>query len=171
MPAPSRPVSGEAIATDWGQEIHDRTFSPKGCRVHGGSVSMGATAHSLKILDLSSVDDDPGGWLDAANDRLEVPADAGGIYTVACLVRSGSGVDGELIRAFVYVNGSEATRALESCETGVEITIALGAALHLALSPGDLITIRSYRVAGTGATPSCSVHGLSLIRLCDEYGA
>jgi hypothetical protein len=169
--APDRPVDGESIATIWGQEIHDRTFSPKGCRVHGGSVSMGSTAHVLKILDLSSVDDDPGGWLDAANDRLVVPADAGGIYTLACLVRSSTGVDGELIRAFVYVNGAEATRALEQCETSVEITIALGAALHLALSPGDLITIRAYRVGGTGATPTCTVHGLSLLRLCDEYGA
>lgn len=170
MPTPDRPVEGAEIETAWGQEVHDRTFAPKGCRVHGGAVTLPGD-HSTVILDLSSVDSDPGGWLDAANDRLEAPADSGGLYSLACRISSTGGEDPDDVRAAVYVNGAEVSRQLEQCATGAQITIALGAGLHLELTPGDLVTIRALKVGSSGPNPSASVTVLSVLRLANEYGA
>ena len=76
MPDPTRPVAGAPIDTDWGQQIHDRVFQPKGVRSrHNTTQTVGTTFEQLGI---NTADDDPGGWL--ASDTLTVPAGAGGLY-------------------------------------------------------------------------------------------
>ena len=76
MPDPTRPVAGAPIDTDWGQQIHDRVFQPKGVRSrHNTTQTVGTTFEQLGI---NTADDDPGGWL--SSDTLTVPALAGGLY-------------------------------------------------------------------------------------------
>ena len=48
MPDPTRPVAGAPIDTDWGQQIHDRVFQPKGVRSRNNTTqSVGTTFAQL----------------------------------------------------------------------------------------------------------------------------
>ena len=91
MPLPTRPVADATIETDWGQAIHDYTFAPAGCLVSGSAVSM-PSGGTLATLDLSTADDDPGGYLDAANDRIVIPTDGEGLYAISAHVNTVNGL-------------------------------------------------------------------------------
>lgn len=166
MPIPDRPVSGELIEAEWGQEVHDRTFAPK-ATLAGGSAST-LTGSSSVQLDLSTASDDPGGWLDAANDRLVVPTGADGLYDTFVRATSTSGVDGQSIRIYIQLNGTTFTTFQSDCDTGIQISITGSA--HMQLSAGDTITVRGQKIGG-GANPQVGVTHLSLVRQGDERGA
>lgn len=166
MPIPDRPVSGELIEAEWGQEVHDRTFAPKATLVHGTASTL--TGTSSVQLDLSTGDDDPGGWLDAANDRLVVPSGADGLYDMFVRATSTSGEDGTSVRIYLMLNGSEYVRFQEDCDTGIQITIS--GSPHIDLTAGDVLTVRGQRIGATPA-PQVTVARLSLVRQGDERGA
>lgn len=164
MPIPDRPVSGATIEAEWGQETHDATFSPKGTRVHGTSTTL--TLTTSYQLDLSTGDDDPGGWL--GSDQIEVPSGADRLYLLSVRCTSTTGETGTSVRIYVMLNGSEFCRFQEDCDTGVQISIT--GTVEMDLSAGDIITIRGQRIGSTPA-PQVTVARLSLIALGHERGA
>ena len=162
-----RPVSGATIDSEWGQDVHDRVHAPKGCRVHGDALSL-STSSSLVTLHLTTADDDPGGWLDAANYRIECPTGAGGLYVVTARINSVDGDIGDKVRAYMLLNGTaiagDSTDSYEGANQPFTIT-----AMPV-LSAGDRIIIRAGKV-GSGANPSVSVLSLVAARIGDELGA
>ena len=166
MAIPDRPVSGELIEAEWGQEVHDRVFAPKAVLAHGTATTL--TGTTSVQMDLSTGDDDPGGWLDAANDRLVVPSGADGLYDSFVRATATSGVDGQSIRIYVQLNGTTFTTFQSDCDTGIQISITGSA--HMQLSAGDTITVRGQKIGG-GANPQVGVTHLSLVRQGDERGA
>lgn len=80
MPAPTRPVTNTTIASVWGQSTHDHTFAPVGCRLAGAVTNIGSTEARV---DLSTAVDDPGGFLVAVSDEVEIPTDGGGLYLIS----------------------------------------------------------------------------------------
>lgn len=168
MPLPDRPADAEDIATDWGQEIHDRVFAPKGCLVHGGTVSSNISP--VNTLPIDTADDDPGGWMDAANDRLVAPPGAEGLYILYCRATSTGGSTGDSVRVLLYVNGSFVVGTVEQCVTSEQISIML-AGVHLDITAGDVILLKTQKVGTVGAAPTTGITHLSLIRIGDGYGA
>jgi hypothetical protein len=166
MPIPDTPVSGEPIASEWGIDIHERVFAPKGCRVSGGGSTV--TSAAITIQKLDTADDDPGGWLDDANDRLVVPTGAEGLYISSVVASSVNGVDGGQTRLFIYVNGSEVSRTLEDHETGLTVTLTIPYIAEL--TAGDIITYRAKKY-GTGANPTVTIQSARFLRHGADYGA
>jgi hypothetical protein len=101
MPDPTRPVAGAPIDTDWGQQIHDRVFQPKGARTrHNTTQTVGTTFTQLAI---NTADDDPGGWL--SSDTLTVASGAGGLYAFWIKVAAND-TDTRSFRIEFRVNGT-----------------------------------------------------------------
>ena len=167
MPIPTRPVSGAAIASEWGDAVHDQVFSPKASDCGGASTSV-LNTFSPFLLDMSVATDDPGGWLDAANDRQVVPTDADGLYTWFCRADSSVGVDGQHIRIYLFLNGAEFTRFQSDCDTGSTITIS--GMCHIDLVAGDVLTVYAAK-KGSGADPHVGLITSSVIRHGYERGA
>jgi hypothetical protein len=166
MPVPDIPAPHESIASEWGIDVHGRVFAPKGCRVSGGGSTV--TSAGITIQKLDTADDDPGGWLDDANDRLVVPAGAEGIYLGTVVASSSGGVDGGQTRLFVYVNGSEVSRTIEDHETGLTVTLTIP--IIEELTAGDVITYRAKKY-GTGANPTVTIQSARWLRHGADYGA
>lgn len=168
MPLPDRPVDGAEIATEWGQEIHDRVFAPSGCEVYGGSNSGVGT--TLSKMELNAVIEDPGGFLDAANNQVEIPTTREGLYT--CFVRlrtvNGSAGAGLGTRAFLQLNGVAVSVGKEDNAGGSNVTFNIIWAGTL--SAGDLLTVYAQRV-GAGTSPDVTVQSLVLYRHGAEFGA
>lgn len=162
-----RPVSGTTIDSEWGQDIHDRVHAPKGCRVHGDALSL-STSSSLVTLHLLTADDDPGGWLDAANYRIEAPAGAGGLYIITARLNTVDGDIGDKVRAYLLVNGGAIAGGAADSYEGANQPFSI--ATHAVLAAGDRIIIRAGKV-GSGANPSVSVLSLTATRIGDELGA
>lgn len=144
MPDPTRPVAGAPIDTDWGQQVHDRVFQPKGTRVHcllGGASSVGATYEQLA---LDTADDDPGGWL--GSDELEVPTGGGGLYAY-WLRLNVDGNNGEATRVEIRVNGTGYVSPRFDQDDGVAIIAMAGL---IDLSAGDIITVFARASDTTG---------------------
>lgn len=85
MPAtvPPKPATGQPIASVWGGDVHERTYSPDGCFA-AGAIITGVTAEVK--LPLDSVVLGASQYLDAANNQLIVPASGSGLYLVAVSV-------------------------------------------------------------------------------------
>lgn len=168
MPLPNRPVDGAEIATEWGQAIHDRVFAPSGCDVAGGASTSCGT--SPAALQLDSVNDDPGGYLDAANDRIEIPVDREGLYLAFVRGRSvnGSAGSGFETRISMLVNGSEVANGNEDNAGGVNVIIPI--TWVGALSAGDHITFTGVRRGG-GTNPDVQILSIVLLRVGAELGA
>lgn len=167
MPTPTRPVSGAPIASAWGQPVHDDTFAPKGSKVTGAVVAMLAGA-AWRFLPMDTAESDPGGWLDAVNDRLQVPVGAEGLYTGFVWCTSDDGATSDSTRVAVLVNGVEVGRANELQEGADAITLVIP--LLETFAAGDLITVRALQV-GTGARANVRMRRLSFVRLGRELGA
>jgi hypothetical protein len=167
MPVPTRPVDGAEIATDWGQEVHDHTFAPAGCRVSSSAPVEMAPAAAYTNMPLDTAEDDPGGWLDAANDRIVVPADRGGLYLMTTRAISDNGEDTDETRVQTRVNGAEVFRTQLGNE-GATAVHHVGA-LILALTAGDIITVRALQV-GSGDRADVEVRELAIVRLGAEIG-
>lgn len=164
MPVPDRPVTLTTIASEWGQEVHDRVFAPKGCKVSGTAITM-AGAGAQSTLDLSTAVDDPGGWL--GTDELVVPDEAEGLYTVSLRCNTVDGAS-DKTRIFLRVNGAEVARGIE--DNSGSTNVPLSVSTHLELVATDSIDVRAQQV-GSGARADVRVVELSLIRIGAEYGA
>lgn len=163
MPDPTRPVAGAPIDTDWGQQVHDATFTPKGCRVSSGSaVSVGT---SYAQCQLNNADDDPGGWL--ASDVLTVPAGAGGLYLIAMAATTSSGDEPYTTTVQLRANGGEVGRVtIQNDNSGV----AYGQIVTIRdLAAGDVLAF--YAKKSGGSNPSVFVRTASVIRVGSEFGA
>jgi hypothetical protein len=167
MPVPDIPAPHESIASEWGIDVHQRVFAPKGCRVSGAESTVTSAAITIQLLDVA--DDDPGGWLDDANNRLVVPVGAEGLYNGGVIGSTRNGVDGGETRLFIYVNGSEVARTIEDHETGLTSTLSISL-IGLDLTAGDVITYRAKKY-GTGANPLVAVQRASWVRCGAGYGA
>jgi hypothetical protein len=168
MAIPDRPVAAAAIETEWGQAVHDYTFAPSGCSVHSSSgTSCGTTSTALQ---LDTVDDDPGGYLDAANDRIEVPTGGEGLYSVYVQGNSvnGSAGTGFQTRCQLVVNGSVVSTGIEDNNGATNVVVPISWVGDLAA--GDLLTVTGQR-KGAGTNPSVSVTHLVMYRVGSELGA
>lgn len=168
MVLPTRPVDGAEVATDWGQAVHDYTFAPMGGSVSGSDVTQDAGSLTVKKLPLDTAVDDPAVWLDASNDRLEVPTGGEGLYLVRVWVRSDEGAAADETRVYIRVNNVEVSRATQGQEGSTAISVILVDFLELVA--GDLIAIWTAQV-GTGARATVGVVSLKWVRLGAEYGA
>lgn len=168
MPLPDRPVEGAEIATEWGQEIHDRVFAPSGCEVH--SSSAGNVGTSLSQVNLDVADNDPGGFLVAASDLVEIPTDRGGLYVVYVRGNTvgGSAGDGFQTRFQLWLNGSQVSAGIEDNAAGTNVPVPVfwvGV-----LSAGDQLKVYAQR-KGAGTNPNVSVISFVLLRIGAELGA
>lgn len=167
MPIPTRPVSGAVIGSVWGIGVHDFTFAPAGCILSGGDVAMLA-AQAYRDLPIVTADEDPGGYLDAANLRAEVPADGEGLYLIVLRVNSDDGAATDETSVILRVNGVEAGRATAGNEGATDVTLEL--TLIEPLSVGDQISVRA-RQLGVGDRADVRVRSLSMVRLGYELGS
>jgi hypothetical protein len=163
MPDPTRPVAAAPIDTDWGQQVHDRVFTPKGTRVSGGASSSIGSA--LAQLQLNTADDDPGGWL--AADTLTVPAGAGGLYAYFLTATSQNGAAGEFTRIVLRRNGTEVNRDQKDNDGATLVWLQASGGLDLAA--GD--TIQVWAQKSGGANPDVLVRGLFLLSVGSAIGA
>lgn len=163
MPDPTRPSAGAPIDTDWGQQVHDAVFTPRGCRVAGGAtVSVGTTFAQLQ---LNTAVDDPGGWL--ASDHIELPSGATGLYQYNLEVRTDNGDADERTRVQLRVNGSSVKSFFVDQDGSTSITD--GRSGFLQLTAGDIITV--YAAKTGGLSPDVDVMALDIIRRGTEMGA
>lgn len=165
MPDPTRPVDGAATETEWGQAVHDATFTPKGVRVAGGaSTSVGNTTTGEQ-LQLNTAVDDPSGWL--ASDSLTVPAGAGGLYAYFVRVQTDNGETDEYTWFHLRVNGANVVSRKIQGEgtTAVVFTVSD----LVSLDAGDVINAWASKTGGVN--PDVLVQALALIRLGSEIGA
>ena len=163
MPDPTRPVAGAPIDTDWGQQVHDATFTPKGVRVAGGTASSVDAA--FEQLQLNTATDDPGGWL--ASDTLTVPAGAGGLYEMFMRIRADEGTIGEQLRWQIRVNGTTVISGRIDNDGSTAVTEAVGDLLELAA--GDQINVWAAKTGG--ASIDALVVALAFVRRGTEIGA
>lgn len=167
MPVPTRPVDGAEIATEWGQAVHDYTFAPTGCEVNGGVVAMAAAAANT-ILPIDTGNDDPGGWLDAANDRIEAPDDAEGLYIVRPFVAAVDGGGSDEIVAELLFNGTNILR-MGPVESLGATTIPVTGVTWVRIVPGDIMQVRARQV-GSGARADVDLRSLLVMRVGAELG-
>lgn len=167
MPIPDRPVSGATIEAEWGQEVHDDTFTPLGFAAHGGtSASVGTTPGGLHF---DVADDDPGGWLDAANDRAEVPTGADGLYLFVVRFNTVNGTaDDTDTRGYILINGTNTSSVLATNAGGTNVAFVLADMIDL--TAGDLISFQAQR-RGSGSNPSVTVLSCKVLRMGYEFGA
>lgn len=167
MPIPDRPVSGELIESEWGQAVHDDTFAPKGTRVHGATAVNVATTYAG--LPMDTADDDPGGWLDAGSDAIEVPTGADGLYLLNMQYRTTTGTDGQTVLCSYAINGTPVAAAVVNCLTGLSPQVNLNGVETL--SAGDIITVQARKLESGGATPTVQLLSLTAVRVGQEIGA
>jgi len=167
MPLPTRPVSMAAIASEWGQQVHDYTFAPAGAICSGGSITA-PTADAWATLPIDTAVDDPGGYVDTANNRIEIPTDGSGLYAIRCRVSSDDGAATDRSQIRFRVNGTEIHRNTETQEGGDIIT--LNVSTFADFTVGDLITVQARQV-GSGARATLTLTSLEIIRMGFERGA
>lgn len=166
MPLPDRPIEGAEIATEWGQEIHDRVFAPSGCQVH--SSGAGAVSTTPNQLDLSVIDEDPGGFV--GSDLVEIPTDRGGLYDVFVRGNSvnGSAGAGFTTRFLLDLNGATISTGIADNEGGTNVTIPVS--WTGLLSAGDQLKVYAQRRGG-GTNPDVQVNSMVVLRRGAEFGA
>ena len=143
MPDPTRPVAGAPIDTDWGQQVHDRIFEPKGTRTHHNtSQSIGTTFAQLAI---NTADDDPGGWL--SSDTLTVPSGAAGLYAFWIKVAAND-TDTRSFRIELRLNGA-AYGSQRYDHAGSFISVSFAGLIDL--SAGDELELWARNSAGTAS--------------------
>lgn len=164
MPAPDRPDDGEVVSEDWGQPVHDFVFAPAGCRVSGNTTNIGSTEARP---DLSVATDDPGGFLVAVNDEIEIPTGGGGLYLLMGAVQIDE--TDYRVRIRIYVNGASVASLLEFGDGSSAVVVPLQTDLY-ELADGDVIHITAQRTTGSGNV-EVRVLRLALLRVGYELGA
>jgi hypothetical protein len=164
--APTRPVSGATIAAEWGQAVHDATFAPKGFAAH--STTSSAVGSAFVGVNFDIADDDPGGWLDAANDRAVAPAGSDGEYIVFANINTVSGTDGDLTMGAIYINGAIALSGFAANDGGTNVPCTVSGFLEI--TAGDIIQIKG-RKRGAGSNPTLTLTSFKMVRAGEEFGA
>jgi hypothetical protein len=167
MPTPTRPVASAVIGTVWGQQVHDYTFAPAGCIVSGAGIFM-LTGNAYRDGSINTADEDPAGYLDAANDRVEVPTDGAGLYAIVLSAITLHGAASDETGIVVRLNGSEIGRVQAGQEDETEVSMNL--TLIEPLTVGDQISLRCRQI-GSGDRAAVAVRSLSLVRIGAELGA
>lgn len=168
MPVPDRPVSGASIESVWGQDIHDRTFSPKGCFVHGAAATT--IASTATGLDLDTANEDPGGWLGGPipGETLEVPTGAEGLYVLSASYDV-AGVDSQFVYISYALNGSFAGAITVAAKSSVTMQGIISA--QELLSAGDVLSTQAFKITVTGSACTVRCKSFKLARIGHEYGA
>jgi hypothetical protein len=166
MTTPTRPVSGAAIASVWGQAVHDQVFAPKGVIAHGADGRTVSTSYAG--LDLDTADSDPGGWLIGGN-LIEVPTGAEGLYLVNPGYYVTAATTGQLVMATMALNGSVIAGVGIPCITSVATQGNFSVVVDL--SATDQLSFQARKAASGGADPDVQLIGLSVVRLGAEIGA
>jgi len=119
---------------------------------------------------MDTVNSDPAGFLDAANDQAEVPTGMDGLYLLVSRLNSvdGSAGDGFQTRQYIYVNGSAVASTVEDNAAGTNIVVTV--TCLLSLTAGDIITVFAQR-RGSGTNPTVQLISFQLLRLGSDYGA
>lgn len=167
MPVPDCPIDGAEIATEWGQEIHDRTFAPKGCLLAGAGVTV--ADNTFVNVPITSAIEDPGGWYDSGAHLAEVPPDAEGLYIFDALFQTDNLDSAASLRCYVYLNGAGISRQTEQGDDSVQMHVRVPG--HVTLAAGDQITTKAKKIGTAGPSVTVSLLGISLIRVGAEYGA
>lgn len=168
MPVPSRPVTLTTIASAWGQWVHDFTFAPAGCIVNGASALAMLSAGAYRKLNLDNAVSDPGGYLVAASDQLEVPADGGGLYLIQVNADSDNGATSDETNIRLQINGVD--RAKDQLAQEGSTAVTLDVTWVGMISAGDIISVRARQV-GSGDRADVRITSLTMVRLGDEMGA
>jgi hypothetical protein len=168
MPIPDRPVDGAEIATEWGQEIHDRVFAPKGTNLRN-TTGVTVADNTQVTLPITGVIDDPGGWYDSTNHRAEVPTDAEGLYILSAVFGTDDLDEASECRGYVLVNGALAFMATGAGEGATALQIPVVGLL--VVSAGDQITLAARKIGTAGASITVTLRSLALIRIGAELGA
>lgn len=168
MPVPDRPIDAAEIATEWGQQVHDYTFAPAGCRVGGGVVAA-PTSNAWATLPIDTAVDDPGGYADLSNNRLEVPDGGAGLYLVVGRFASDDGDADDLCQFQLQVNGSEVATSPTRQQAGATV-VSEYITTFVPLEVGDLVTARGRQI-GSGDRAELNITRLEIVRLGYEYGA
>ncbi len=166
MALPTRPVSGAPIESAWGQVIHDRVLAAAGCDLYDTTPHNVNSTSSQLYLGLAH--DDPGGYLDAANNRAEVPTDGEGLYLIIATVNGVNGTAGEQFRVFILLNGTNVASGVATSAGGTNIRLSVPT--MQALTATDQLEVWGQRV-GSGTTPTLTVPQFTMLRLTDSYGA
>jgi hypothetical protein len=167
MPLPDRPVANTTIDSDWGQQVHDWTFAPKGADL-GTAVTTQTVSATIGHLNLDQANDDPGGWLDAANDQAVVPTGADGLYLAVLSINTVGGGAGTKTRGYLFLNGVSYAAVLTENEGGSNVTITI--VTFIPLTAGDILQAWAERKE-SGTNPTVKVNFLRLLRVGNEYGA
>jgi hypothetical protein len=167
MPVPDRPVTLTAIASEWGQEVHDYTFAPAGCLLTGSAVSV--ADNTFVNIPIDAASEDPGGWHDAVNDRAEVPTGKEGLYVFDALFETDDLDSASSLRCYVYVNGVGIARNTEQGDDSVQMHVRVSG--HTIFAAGDQITAKAKKIGTAGPSVNVSLVGISFIRVGAEYGA
>lgn len=166
MPDPTRPVAGAPIDTDWGQQIHDRVFTPKGTRVAGGAASsISAVTPSVAQLQLNTAVDDPGGWL--SSDTLTVPVGGAGLYQIFLDVQTDNGSVDDRTYVELRRNGSKAKGFF--IEQNGSTAETDDRAFFVSLAAGDTLNVHAGKTGGLN--PDVLVRSLDVIIVASDIGA
>jgi hypothetical protein len=163
MPDPTRPVAGAPIDTDWGQQVHDRVFQPKGVRGHGAADNNVGSAYER--LPLDTADDDPGGWL-TGGDSYEVPAGAGGLYLYVMRVQTNGGSGSNYTKVVFKVNSIDVVKFRIDHDTLPNNDQRVGV---IELAAGDSLTI--YAAKNGGGNPDVFIQQFDFIIMGTSIGA
>lgn len=168
MPLPDRPVEGAEVETEWGQAVHDYVFAPSGFKVHGATNTAVGTSFSKHAL--ASVDEDPGGYLDAANNQIEVVTGGDGLWVLFIelnTVNGGAG-SGNGSRTALRLNSTNIAWGKEDNNGATNVTYNV--TWVGLLSGGDILNIWSQKI-GSGTAPDITVNSFVGVRLGAEFGA
>lgn len=168
MAVPDRPDPGESIASEWGDAVHDYTFAPSGASVYGDANTSLTTTFSK--MSLNHVNEDPGGYLDNANNQVEIPTGGEGLYIIDVTISTinGSAGAGFGTRAQLRLNGNGVAHGKEDNNGGTAVRFNLGCIRVLAAT--DILSVYCQKI-GSGTAPDATVVDFTLVRIGAEFGA
>lgn len=167
MPLPDRPIDAAEIATEWGQQVHDYTFAPAGCRCTGGDVAA-PSSDAWVTLPIDTASEDPGGYLDTVNNRAEVPANGAGLYSFTIRAASDDGDADDFAQFRLMINGAEFVRSPVRQQAGGTV-VSEYINVTAALDVGDLVTVQGRQI-GSGTRADLSLTNLLMVRIGFELG-
>lgn len=150
--APTRPLASNPVATDWGQAVHDTTFTPIGCVASSAAGIATAVAVVKASLTVGGPNLSVGSYI--------VPAGGAGVYKLeaaAFIVALGTATTA---RVFIYKNGVQQVTG-----GGYQTALASGriaVTAMLTLSVGDSIEV--WVGVNTGTTTTITAY-LQVIRI------
>jgi hypothetical protein len=163
MPAtvPSRPAAGAVIATDWGQDMHDRMYLPKGVIANGTAVVL--PANVLTNLNLSGRSAGNAAWTVGDGISLRVPVGQSGWFDIAAFLTVSAVAAGAYMRIGMYRGGSLLV-GTSVVTVGTAVTWIAFPAGFWQGNDGDTFTMQGWCSV---ANASVSVGRLSIRRVSD----